>query len=453
MLDLKLQLQIRADLAKGYSYRQIAERRKVSKSVVGLYANDSTHGFIHEQGSRSKLAVIDRAFLINRFKEFNFNAYCLYKDINLHPEQYGLANGFYVSKRSFYWYMDLIYTGERKALGKPKPNPFHVTSGQQVQIDFMSEDVMFVSGLSTVHFFELVYSYSRLSRVIVCPDMTQPSWLGSLCSILIEYGIPREILVDNDRSLIIYNDGNGNVKFNPTFSWLLDMLGTKGKACRPYSPKTKGRVERFGGYIKTNFLNSLAGNHVEIRDLAHLQQLLDKWLVDEADKRVFDGETVWERYQKEKDHLTFTSLTLNDLAFKYDSFRVSREGSVTVHGVEILIEEMSYWGNYVNVAVVASGEVRIFSTSGMTLYKGEIPVENLTNYRFKDDTALKAKQPKLKSKIHTSSNTKKYSKMSKSRQLDPAQLVSISNHKNAAKDDEMDVNDLHQALSFAFDEL
>lgn len=47
--------------------------------------------------------------------------------------------------------------------------------------------------------------------------MSQASWLRAISECLLNFGIPREILCDNDKSLVLSNDGPKKVRFHPDF--------------------------------------------------------------------------------------------------------------------------------------------------------------------------------------------------------------------------------------------
>ena len=71
---------------------------------------------------------------------------------------------------------------------------------------------------STVYIFEACYAWSRKSFVWVCPDMTQASWLLGIAKCLAVLGIPRTILCDNDKGLVIRNDWqHKRIQYNQAF--------------------------------------------------------------------------------------------------------------------------------------------------------------------------------------------------------------------------------------------
>ena len=65
--------------------------------------------------------------------------------------------------------------------------------------------------------------------------------------------------------------------------------GFRIKACRPYRPQSKGKVERFNSYLKHSFIipliTSYKQNGLEV-DIDILNSKVGPWLKDEANKRV-----------------------------------------------------------------------------------------------------------------------------------------------------------------------
>jgi transposase len=73
-------------------------------------------------------------------------------------------------------------------------------------------------------------------------------------------GAPRHVLFDNAKTMVVERDtyGEGKHRWHRQLLALADEYGFGLKACRPYRAKTKGKVERFNGYLKGSFLVPLA---------------------------------------------------------------------------------------------------------------------------------------------------------------------------------------------------
>ena len=75
-------------------------------------------------------------------------------------------------------------------------------------------------------------------------------------------GVPKEILFDNAKCIMIERDayGEGRHRWNSKLLQLSADYGFRLRACRPYRAKTKGKVGRFNGYLKNSFITPLAAS-------------------------------------------------------------------------------------------------------------------------------------------------------------------------------------------------
>ena len=74
-------------------------------------------------------------------------------------------------------------------------------------------------------------------------------------------GVPSHVLFDNAKTVVIERDayGEGQHRWHTRCCELCRGLRLSAmRLCRPYRAKTKGKVERFNGYLKGSFLVPLA---------------------------------------------------------------------------------------------------------------------------------------------------------------------------------------------------
>ena len=71
-------------------------------------------------------------------------------------------------------------------------------------------------------------------------------------------GVTRQVWVDNHKAAVTAHVP-GAVRFNERFKQLARHYGFVPKACRPYRPRTKGKVERLVGYVKQHFFQRYPG--------------------------------------------------------------------------------------------------------------------------------------------------------------------------------------------------
>ena len=67
-------------------------------------------------------------------------------------------------------------------------------------------------------------------------------------------GVPRYVLTDNMKSVVLRRDGNGHPIWQHDYEVFMKQLGFETKLCKPRHPFTKGKVERLVRFVKDNFL-------------------------------------------------------------------------------------------------------------------------------------------------------------------------------------------------------
>ena len=165
---------------------------------------------------------------------------------------------------------------------------FETAPGQQMQADFTT----IRRGRDRLLAFVATLGYSRATFVRFTRSEQFPDWRDGLIAAF-EYfgGVPREVLFDNTKTVIIERDGYGP----GLHRWHAGMLelardyGFQLRVCRPYRARTKGKVERFNGYLKGSFLVPLAatlragGLPLDV-DTANREVL--RWLNEVANTRI-----------------------------------------------------------------------------------------------------------------------------------------------------------------------
>ena len=145
-------------------------------------------------------------------------------------------------------------------LKRPEPEPlvrFETAPGEQVQADFTHVR----RGRDPLLGFVATLGYSRATFV----RFTTSEDAATLCRCLKEAlvyfgGVPAHVLFDNPKTVVIERDayGAGEHRFHRDLLAVAGEYGFRPRLCRPYRAKTKGKVERFNGYLKSSFLVPLA---------------------------------------------------------------------------------------------------------------------------------------------------------------------------------------------------
>jgi transposase len=179
---------------------------------------------------------------------------------------------------------------------------FETEPGRQLQSDWGSLVTRIAGEPTAVHFIVNTLGYSRRFHFWATDrEDAEHTYEGVIRSLEWFGGVPGEVLVDNQKSAVLEHRRGTGAVFNPRFLDLAGHYGFEPKACRPARARTKGKDERMVGYIKQHFF-------VRFRDFeswAHLNQLAERWLREEADPRVHGTtrEVVSERFAREAPHL------------------------------------------------------------------------------------------------------------------------------------------------------
>ena len=160
---------------------------------------------------------------------------------------------------------------------------FETPPGHQAQLDWGELGHIETSeGKKTLYGFVFTLGHSRAMFADVATDTRMATLLRLHEAAFAELGgIPREILYDRMKTVILGTDERGETRWNPLFSDFARHWGFTPRACRAYRPQTKGKVESGVGYIRKNFL---CGR--EAHNLSDLRSQLRTWVWQVANQRI-----------------------------------------------------------------------------------------------------------------------------------------------------------------------
>ena len=240
---------------------------------------------------------------------------------------------------------------------------FETLPGEQAQVDFAHFEVEFADDPGVkrvVWLFSMVLGYSRLiwGRFVVHQDL-QSVLRCHIAALEAIGGAPREILYDRMKTAVIGEDADGLVVYNRALVDLARHYGFQPRACRPYRPKTKGKVERPFRYIREDFF--LGGS---FRNLDDLNAQLRHWLDTVANPRVHatTQRVVNEAFADEKPALKPLPLAPYRTVLNLER-RVSHEGMVSIGGNLYSVPDTTR-GRILDVHVCAD-EIRIFEAGAL----------------------------------------------------------------------------------------
>lgn len=242
-----------------------------------------------------------------------------------------------------------------------RPSPatvrFETPPGRQLQSDW-GELVVEIAGQPTrVHFIVNELGYSRRFH-FWCTDSedAEHTYEGLIRSFEYLGGVSEEVLVDNQKCAVLEHPSQGKPYFNERFVDLAGHYGFTPRACKPYRARTKGKDERMVGYIKGNFFV----RYRSFESWAHMNQLAESWLLEEADQRLQGTvkEVVAERFEREKPTLKPLPKMRYDTSY-YQFRRVAWDGYIDVRGNRYSVPG-KLLGQRVAVRIGLDGTLRVY---------------------------------------------------------------------------------------------
>jgi len=233
-----------------------------------------------------------------------------------------------------------------------------------LQTDWGEIETLLAGQPSKVSFSVNTLGYSRRFH-FWCTDRqdAEHTYEGLVRSLEYFGGVPREVLVDNQKSAVLQPAHYGPARFNERFLDLAAWYGFSPRACRPYRARTKGKDERMVGYIKGNFFV----RYRSFESWAHLNQLAERWLAEEADQRLHGTvkEVVAERFARERAALEALPPHRYDTAYR--EFRqVAWDGYIDVRGNRYSVPS-ALVGHTVVVRISLEGRLQVFNPADAAL--------------------------------------------------------------------------------------
>jgi transposase len=287
MLALEERFMIREMYRKGVSISEIARRTGRDRKTIRQVVN-AAELVPAKKPRQAKACKIDpyASYLERRMAEGVFNARKLYGEI--------LAQG-YTGKESKVREFVHERRPDKEPLGSVR---FETAPGEQGQVDWGSFGFITHQGRTyRLYAFVMTLGWSRASylRFTISSDTT---WFIRCHLHAFAYlgGVPKRLLYDNLKSVVLRRDADDVVQWNRRFLDFADVAGFSPQACKPYRPQTKGKVENGVKYVRGNFWPGL-----HFRDLDDLNAQALVWLNTTANPRVHGttGEVPFTRLRAE----------------------------------------------------------------------------------------------------------------------------------------------------------
>jgi transposase len=205
-----------------------------------------------------------------------------------------------------------------RSTGRHAVRRYETKPGEQMQFDWGEFTYEEGGVLRKLYGFTAILSYSRMRFVTFVKRADTPTMIRCLMEAFEFFGgLPGAVLTDRMKSVLLEME-EGQPHWNPRFADFVASLGIAPRVCKPYTPQTKGKVERSVGVVKSAFwpgvrftdLDDL--NRQAISWCAHLngrvhatthQRPLSRW--QEETLQALPTGWAWERFAVEERKVTW----------------------------------------------------------------------------------------------------------------------------------------------------
>ena len=127
--------------------------------------------------------------------------------------------------------------------------------GEAYQMDWGFVNVLDSDGAeSRVACFAMICHHCGQRYIEFFPNAKQENLFIGMVHAFLYMGIPRYVLTDNMKSVVIRRDSYGHPIWNSDYEAFMKTIGFETKLCKPRHPFTKGKVERLIRFVKENFI-------------------------------------------------------------------------------------------------------------------------------------------------------------------------------------------------------
>ena len=281
MFTLEQTVEIKVLARRGMGIRDIARQLGCSRNTVRRYLRQMPAVTSPQYGPRAaRVTKLDpfKAYVLGRIEAARphwIPAVVLHREIR----EIGYPGGITQLKQ--------FINAERCATPEPLVR-FETPPGKQMQADFTH----IRRGRDPLIAFVATLGYSRMSWVYFTRDERAETLRTCIAEALRYFGgVPQHVLLDNASTIVIERDayGKGHHRWHPLMLEAADEFGFIPRLCRPYRAKTKGKVERFNGYLKGSFCVPLAASLKQAGlhfDAQAANAHIGRWLTEVANCRV-----------------------------------------------------------------------------------------------------------------------------------------------------------------------
>jgi transposase len=242
MLNLDQFMNIRFLHKQGHSVREIARLTGHARNTVRKLLRATLTPVAASRVRASKLDIY-KPYLTQRWQAHGLSAVRLWPEIRAQ----GFTGSIPIVRRFLHTLKAARHTDQSLTVR------FETPPGEQAQCDWAEVGRYPQPDGTSVraYAFVMVLGYSRYLYVEFTRSMTLPTLIRCHQNAFAFFGgWPRRILYDNMRQVVV-----GPERINARFLDFTRHHGFEVKRCRPYRPRTKGKVERSISYLRDSFLN------------------------------------------------------------------------------------------------------------------------------------------------------------------------------------------------------
>jgi len=132
---------------------------------------------------------------------------------------------------------------------------YQTNPGECFQMDWGFTNVTNPEGVhSSAACFAMICHHCGKQYVEFFPNAKQENLFIGMLHAFMYMGVPRSVLTDNMKSVVIKRDFEGHPVWQKDYEAFMRTVGFSTSLCKPRHPFTKGKVERLVRFVKDNFL-------------------------------------------------------------------------------------------------------------------------------------------------------------------------------------------------------
>lgn len=229
--------------SKGMSIVQISRELEIDRKTAAKWLrSDELPRYRNRRAVSGKLEPF-KTYILERMNEGCINAMVLYDEL--------VAKGYQGRMTILREFMN---PHREKCLSKASRR-FETLPGKQAQVDWGEFKLVKENGdICRVHAFIMIMGHSRKQYVEFTEDERIDTLIGCHERAFTYFGgVPETILYDNMKTVVKHSHKSGENKWNEKFLRFARHQDFSPLRCRPYHPRTKGKVENGVKYLRNNF--------------------------------------------------------------------------------------------------------------------------------------------------------------------------------------------------------